>query len=61
MENNKFVVSNKTLAVSILCLTNIKFEKFINNEGDTRYSFPRTDEIFKAYTYIQDYRNNKIN
>lgn len=58
-ENNAFVVSNRTMATSILCLTGIKFKPFKNKDGDDRYSFPREEIVFEAYNYIQDFRNNK--
>ena len=40
-------------------LTNIKFDKFKNKDGNTRYSFPREKEVMDAYSYIQDYKNKK--
>ena len=56
--SNEFVVNTEVMAKAILCLTEIKFKKFINKDGNTRYSFPRDEKVFKAYTYIQDFKQN---
>ena len=52
-----FVVNTEPMAKAILCLTDFKFEKFINNEGKTRYAFPREEIIFEAYNLIQDFKH----
>ena len=57
--NKYIIVSTEVMAKAILCLTNIKFDKFINKDGNTRYSFPREKEVMDAYSYIQDYKNKK--
>lgn len=57
--NNKnlFIVNTEVMAKAILCLTEIKFNKYNDKFGNTRYTFPRQEIIFKAYQYILDFKN----
>ena len=57
--NNKnlFIVNTEVMAKAILCLTEIKFNKYNDKFGNTRYTLPRQEIIFKAYQYILDFKN----
>lgn len=61
MENKSkyFVCKNQYEAYAIHYLTDIRFYKFTAEGGEIKYTFPRDEEIFKAYKTIMDFKNNQ--
>ena len=47
-----FIVDSKYIAPAINIMTGIKFYQFTNEEGKTKYTFPKKDIIFDTYNLI---------
>ena len=51
-EQKYFVVDSKYVAHAINIMTGIKFYQFTNEEGKTKYTFPKQEIIFDTYNLI---------
>lgn len=56
MEQQIFKVDNQYLAYAIHYITNEVFQKRVNSEGKTIYTFIKNDKVIKAQRQLKDYK-----
>lgn len=55
--SNYFICKNEYEAKAMHYITQERYYRFTNNEGNEVYTFKKCDKIFEAYKIIMDARN----